>query len=72
MMRVLLRRFVPVLLALLFVAPTAQALPTYIFPVTIGTYQWKDLDGKCVSSCPYGMTCPCWPTKIGGFWLDLS
>jgi hypothetical protein len=57
---------------LLFVAPAAQALPTYIFPVTIGTYQWKDLDGKCVSSCPYGMTCPCWPTRIGGFWLDLS
>lgn len=68
-MRVLLRRLVPVVLAMTCVAPALQALPTYIFPVKIGTYQWKDLDGKCVASCNYGTSCPCWPIEFGGFWL---
>lgn len=71
MMRVLLRRFVPVALALMFAAPALQALPVYIFPYSVGTYQWKDLDGKCVAPCSYGLSCPCWPAKGGGFWINL-
>ncbi len=70
-MRVLFRRFVPVVLALLAVAPALHAMPIYIFPVSIGAYQWKDLDGRCVSGCTYGLTCPCWPAKIGGFWIEV-
>jgi hypothetical protein len=70
MMRVLLRRLVPAVLAFTFAAPALQAVPVYIFPFTVGTYQWKDLDGKCVASCYYTMSCPCWPIKGGGFWLS--
>ncbi len=70
-MRVLLRRLVPAALALMFVAPVLQAVPVYIPPITIGYYQWKDLDGKCVSSCYYHLSCPCWPAKIGDFWIDV-
>lgn len=70
-MRVRLRRMMPAVLALMCAAPAAQALPIYIFPVKVGSYQWKDLDGKCVSSCNYGMSCPCWPIEIDGFWLNV-
>lgn len=70
-MRLLLRRLLPAVLALMCVAPAAQALPIYIIPVSIGYYQWKDLDGKCVASCNYTLSCPCWPAKIGGFWINV-
>jgi hypothetical protein len=62
---------VPALLALVCVVPAAQALPIYIFPVTVGNHQWKDLDGKCVSSCAHAELCPCAPTRLGGFWINV-
>ena len=57
-------------LGLLVLAPAAEAVPIYVPPFTIGTYKWKDLDGKCVAPCPHRFTCPCWPLKLGGFWLS--
>lgn len=63
-----------VALALAVLAPAAgplEAMPMYIFPVKIGTFTWKDLDGKCVTTCPRMYLCPCQPVTIGGFWIDV-
>jgi hypothetical protein len=69
MMRVRLRGFALAVLGLLALAPAAEAVPIYIAPFTIGKYEWKDLDGRCVAACPHQFTCPCWPTRLGDFWI---
>jgi len=62
------KMFAMVLLAMLLsLAPArpAAAQPAYIWiTYTFGSYQWKDLDGKCVAVCQQLYTCPCWPITI--------
>jgi hypothetical protein len=70
-MRHLIHRLGPALLATIMAVSALQAMPVFIAPVTIGSYKWKDLDGKCVASCPHLFACPCWPTKFGGFWINV-
>jgi hypothetical protein len=70
-MRHLIHRLGPALLATIMAVSVLQAMPVFIAPVTIGSYKWKDLDGKCVASCPHLFACPCWPTKFGGFWINV-
>jgi hypothetical protein len=72
MMQRLIRRLRSSCVALVMLvsaAPVLQAMPIYIFPIHVGGYAWKDLDGKCVAGCSHLYTCPCWPINIDGFWI---
>lgn len=71
-MRRLVRRLVQSWVALVMLAsaaPVLQAMPIYIFPIHVGGYAWRDLDGKCVAPCSHLYSCPCWPIDIDGFWI---
>ncbi len=70
-MRNLGRRLLLVGLLISVLAPALHAVPIYIFPFEAGYYQWRDLDGKCVSSCGHTYQCPCWPISGGGFWINV-
>ncbi len=64
------RRLRPLCLALAILtmtAPVLRALP--MFWVTVGDFEWKDLDGRCVASCPHGYTCPCQPVTLLNYWM---
>ena len=65
------RRLIPLLLAVALLVPPvarADAQPLWIWiDVTVGSFSWKDLDGRCVAGCAQYYNCPCWPLRVPGY-----